>query len=86
MVLTERDEAILDFEPLWWADVASKATAVTERPAHSTARHHDISGGTLVDPEASQLDLLVVRRLRLQRDRRRPEYFEARPANDWPSR
>lgn len=86
MALTERDKAILDFERMWWADAESKAAAINQRFALSAARYDQLLGEILADPEAFQLDPLVVRRLRKQRDRRRPEYFEARPANDWPSR
>jgi hypothetical protein len=86
MALTARDKAILDFERLWWADPEAKAVAIRERFELSPARYHQLLGEILADPEAFQLDPLVVSRLRRQRSRRRPGYVEARPANDWPRR
>ena len=86
MALTERDRAILDFERLWWADLEAKGQAIQERFELSPVRYHQILGEILSDPQAFQLDPLVVRRLRRQRDRRRPEFVESRPANDWPLR
>ena len=86
MPLTDRDKAILDFERLWWADPEAKTQAIRTYFWLSPARYHQILGEILSDPEAFQLDPLVVRRLRRQRDRRRPEFLESRPANDWPLR
>ncbi len=84
MALTDRDKAILDFERLWWADPGAKGRAIRERFEVSPARYHQLLGEILSDPDAFQLDPLVVSRLRRQRDRRRPEFVESRPANDWP--
>ena len=84
MALTDRDKAILDFERLWWADPVAKDQAVRSAFELSPARYHQLLGEILSDPEAFQLDPLVVRRLRRQRDRRRPQFAESRPANDWP--
>lgn len=86
MALTERDKAILDFERMWWAEPDAKAKAIREHFEVSPARYHVLLGEILSDPEAFQLDPLVARRLRRQRERRRPEFVEARPANDWPHR
>lgn len=85
MSLTERDQAILDFERLWWADPAQKAAAIRERFELSPARYHELLGEILADPEAFQRDPLVVRRLQRQRARRRAEYVEPRTVNDWPT-
>ena len=83
MALTARDKAILDFERLWWADPEAMAVAIRDRVEVSPGRYLQLLGEILADPEAFQLDPLVVRRLRRQRSRRRPGFVEARPANDW---
>lgn len=84
MAITERDKAILDFERMWWADVDAKSQAIQARFEVSPARYHQLLGEILSDPEALKLDPLVVRRLRRQHLRRRPDFVESRPANDWP--
>ncbi|MCU1452464.1 MAG: hypothetical protein JWN46_610 [Acidimicrobiales bacterium] len=85
MPLTERDKAILDFERSWWAEAGSKETAIREQFELSGTRYYEILGELLDDAEAMEHDPLVTRRLRRQRDRRRRERFEARPATEWRS-
>ena len=86
MALTERDKAILDFERSWWAQPGSKADAVRERFELSSTRYYELLTEILTDPESLQHDPLLVRRLKRDRDRRRRERFEPRPATEWRSR
>ena len=85
MPLTERDKAILDFERAWWSEAGSKETAIREQFELSGTRYYEILGELLDAPEAMDYDPLVTRRLRRQRDRRRRERYEARPATEWRS-
>lgn len=86
MGLTERDKAILDFERSWWAGTGSKADAVRERFELSSTRYYELLREIMSDPEALDYDPLLVRRLKKERDRRRRERFEPRPATEWRSR
>ncbi len=86
MALTERDKAILDFERSWWAEPGSKADAVRERFELSSTRYYELLAEILADPESLTHDPLLVRRLKRDRDRRRRERFEPRPATEWRSR
>ena len=86
MGLTERDKAILDFERSWWANPGSKADAIRDRFELSTTRYYALLTEILGDPEAIQYDPLAVRRLKKDRDRRRRERYEPRPATEWRSR
>jgi hypothetical protein len=82
MALTERDQAILDFERTWWTESGPKELAIRARFDLSTTRYYSILGQLLDVPEAMDYDPLVVRRLRRQRDRRRRKRFEGRRAED----
>jgi hypothetical protein len=84
--LTERDKAILDFERSWWTRSGSKADAVRELFELSPTRYYTLLSEILGDPEALDHDPLLVRRLKRERDRRRRERYEPRPATEWRSR
>ncbi len=86
MALTERDKAILEFEGSWWSRPGSKAEAIQERFELSTTRYYELLNEILADPEALEHQPLVVRRLRRERDRRRRERYQPRPATEWRSR
>ena len=86
MGLTERDKAILDFERSWWAGTGSKADAVRERFELSTTRYYQLLREIMDESEALQYDPLLVRRLKKERDRRRRERYEPRPATEWRNR
>ncbi|MEO6989784.1 MAG: DUF3263 domain-containing protein [Aquihabitans sp.] len=86
MGLTERDKAILDFEQSWWSQTGVKADAVRDRFELSTTRYYTLLTEILEDPASLDYDPLLVRRLRRDRDRRRRERFEPRPATEWRSR
>jgi hypothetical protein len=71
MTLTQRDRAILDFERSWWTRTGVKETAIVDELELSASRYYQVLGELLDDPEALELDPLLVRRLRKARDRRR---------------
>lgn len=83
MGLTERDKAILDFERSWWAGTGPKADAVRQRFELSSTRYYELLREIMDDPEALEYDPLLVRRLKKERDRRRRERYEPRPATEW---
>src|SRR3954471_10147352 len=78
MVLTDRDQAIIDFERSWWSEPGRKELAIRERFDLSTTRYYGILNELLDVPEALDYDPLVIRRLRRVRDRRRRARFEGR--------
>jgi len=86
MALTDRDEAILDFEASWWAQPGPKADAIRERFELSPTRYYELLTEILADPESSIHSPLLVRRLKRDRERRRREKYEARPATEWRNR
>jgi len=86
MGLTERDKAILDFERSWFTESGTKADVIRERFELSATRYYSLLTEILGDPEALEYDPLLVRRLKRDRDRRRRERYEARPATEWRSR
>ena len=78
MPLTDRDRAILDFERSWWTRPGPKEVAIREQLDLSATAYYTALGRLLESPEADAYDPLVVRRLRLRRDRRRRARFEGR--------
>ncbi|NNE73298.1 MAG: DUF3263 domain-containing protein [Acidimicrobiales bacterium] len=85
MALTERDQAIIDFERSWWAEPGPKETAIRERFELSTTRYYQLLNELLENPEAAEYDPLVIRRLRRLRDRRRKARYEGRAAQQGPN-
>lgn len=86
MALTERDRAILDFERSWWSQPGTKAAEVRERFELSATRYYELLNEILSDPEANEYDPLLVRRLKRERERRRRDKYESRPATEWRNR
>ena len=86
MSLSEREQAILDFERTWWTEPGPKEAAIRERFDLSSARYYQLLAGLLESPAAAAYDPLVVRRLRRLRDRRRKARFEGRSAGEPPGR
>ncbi len=86
MALSERDQAMLDFERTWWTLPGPKDVAIRTRFELSPARYYQLLAELLESPEADAYDPLVVRRLRRLRDRRRRARFEGRSAGEPPSR
>lgn len=86
MSLTERDKRILDFERSSWSLTGPKAEAIRLEFELSATRYYELLAEVLADPEADDYDPLLVRRLRRDRERRRRERYEARPATEWRNR
>jgi hypothetical protein len=84
--LTDRDRAILDLERSWRFETGPKAAMIRERFELSSTRYYHLLTEVLADPEALPYDPLLVRRLKRDRDRRRRERHEARPATEWRTR
>ena len=76
MALTERDQAIIEFERTWWSEDGSKESIIRERFELSTTRYYELLGDLIDSDEAYEFDPLVIRRLRRLRDRRRRARFE----------
>lgn len=86
MALTERDQAILDFERSWWAEAGVKERAIRDRFELSSTRYYQLLSELTVSDEAMSYDPLLVRRLRRMRDARRRTRFEGRSVNERPGR
>lgn len=82
MALTEREQAILDFERTWWAEDGPKDVAIRDRFELSSTRYYQLLNELLDRAEAHDYDPLVVRRLRRLRDRRRRARYEGRSAQE----
>ena len=78
--LTEREQAILDFERSWWQRSGPKEAAIREELALSPTRYYELLGDLVDHPAARAYDPLVILRLRRVRDRRRRARFEGRTA------
>ncbi len=78
--LTDREQAILDFERSWWTEPGPKEVGIRLRVGISPTRYYKLLNGLLSDPEAERYDPLVVRRLRRIRDLRRRARYEGRSA------
>jgi len=76
MALSERDQAILDFERGWWKESGRKEDGIRARLGLSGARYRRLLASLIDDPDAEAVDPLVVRRLRKARDARRRARFE----------
>ena len=83
MALSDRDRAILDFERSWWTRPGPKELAIREHLDLSATRYYKALADLMESPEAEAYDPLVVRRLRLRRDRRRRARYEG-PADGRP--
>lgn len=69
--LTERQIAIIEFEASWWMQDEVRETAIRARFACSAEDYYQELNQLLDHPGALEVDPLVVRRLRRQRERRR---------------
>jgi hypothetical protein len=80
VALSDRDRAILAFEQAWWAQPGAKGPAIHDQLGFSPTRYYELLNALIDDPEALELDPLLVRRLRRQRTERRRARFEGRAA------
>ena len=69
--LSERQQAIIEFEAKWWSRDEPRDTTIRARFACSEEEYYQELNGLLDHPGALSFDPLVVRRLRRQRERRR---------------
>ena len=79
MGLSERDQAILEFEGSWWTVTGSKEAAIRDRFGMSPSSYRRILASLMESEEAENVDPLLVRRLRRDRDLRRRARYERRP-------
>jgi hypothetical protein len=86
MELTDRDQAILDFERSWWSQSGPKEALIRAKFELSATRYYQILNELLESQEAYDYDPLVVRRLRRLRDRRRRARHEGYQASEPPGR
>ena len=71
--MDERDREILAFEAKWWRYAGNKADAIMRTFDMSPIRYAQILNRVLDDPEAQQVDPLLVNRLRRLRGQRATE-------------
>lgn len=62
--VSERDQAILEFERHWWKYAGAKETAIRDRFDMSSTRYYQVLNALIDRPEALAADPLLVRRLR----------------------
>jgi Protein of unknown function (DUF3263) len=79
MGLSERDQAILEFEGSWWTFAGPKQAAIRDRFGISATSYRRILASLMESEEAETADPLLVRRLRRDRDLRRRARYERRP-------
>lgn len=70
MALTDRQQAILEFERTWWTMDGEKEVLIRRRFACAPETYYEELNQVLEDPDALSVDPLVVRRLMRLRDRR----------------
>ena len=68
--LTERDQAILAFEKLWWHHAGAKEAAIRSEFSLPTARYYQLLNAVIDLPEALRHDPMLVKRLLRARDAR----------------
>ena len=68
--LSQRDEAILEFEGSWWLYPGPKDRAIREYLEMSSTRYYQAIRRLMDDPAARARHPLVIRRLRRMRDER----------------
>jgi len=78
--LSEREQAILDFECSWWTEPGVKETAIRDRFHLSATRYYRILHELIGSAEAMAYDPLLVRRLRRASEQRRRVRVERRAA------
>ena len=71
--MDDRDREILAFEAKWWRYAGNKADAIMRTFDMSPIRYDQILNRVLDDPEAQQVDPLLVNRLRRLRGQRATE-------------
>ena len=62
--LSERDQAVLEFERHWWKYAGAKEQAIRDQFDMSSTRYYQVLNALIDRPEALEHDPLLVRRLR----------------------
>ena len=62
--LSERDQAVLDFERQWWKYAGAKEQAIRDQFQMSATRYYQVLNALIDRPEALAHDPLLVKRLR----------------------
>lgn len=75
-VITERQQAMLEFERTWWSFDEPKETLIRARFQCSADEYYVELNTLLEQPDALEHDPLMVRRLQRQRLRRRRERLD----------
>lgn len=68
--LSERDQAILQFERQWWKYAGAKEAAIKELFDMSTTRYYQVLNALIDNPEALAADPMLIKRLRRLRSQR----------------
>ena len=68
--LSERDQAILEFERHWWRYAGAKEQAVRDRFDMSATRYYQVLNALIDRQESLEFDPLLVKRLRRMRQTR----------------
>ncbi|MFN3340273.1 MAG: DUF3263 domain-containing protein, partial [Dietzia sp.] len=66
-VLSDRDQAMLEFERQWWKFAGSKESAIKELFDMSPTRYYQVLNALIDSPVALEHDPMLVKRLRRQR-------------------
>lgn len=69
--LSEREQAVLEFEKHWWRFEGAKQQAIREELHLSPTRYYQVLNTLLDNPDALRAEPVVVRRLQRQRQSRR---------------
>lgn len=68
--LSERDQAILEFERQWWRHAGAKEEAIRSEFGLSSARYYQLLNAVIDSPAAVRHDPMLVKRLQRARDAR----------------
>ncbi len=68
--LSERDQAVLDFERQWWKYAGAKEQAVRELFDMSATRYYQVLNSLIDSPAALAHDPMLIKRLRRMRSTR----------------
>lgn len=68
--LSERDQAILDFERQWWKYAGAKEQAIKDLFDMSATRYYQTLNRLIDNPDALAFDPMLVKRLRRMRSQR----------------
>ena len=79
--LSDRDQAVLDFERQWWRHVGAKEEAIRATFGLSAARYYQLLGALVDSPLALAFDPMLVKRLQRMRSAR----SEARASRSLPT-